>query len=1250
MARSADLIAEGRADSLLYLAASHPLLDLVTNQLLDGNRNRGVWGSVPVHLFRGFVRHVLETAVEATTGLSLAPRVPIDREELPLKQSLISQLIKRLARAGTIKAIAPLANRDGCINTVASLIGEIERAARPPADFDAIVRARVRDFEQGERGNQAGASSPTIHLQRDFDREIGLIYASYWAALDRFHMTDDDTDQLRALAVLRGDVDGIQVELPWLSEIRLLVLDGFFDFTPVQGEMLRLLIPAIPDVIVNLNRDDENREIFRPFSQTIDQLYSMAPFEIVESRDSQTVAGALSPLRARLFNTAAAEGANSNADSSDESAAADSSELTAAQVNIRCLMCSDRETEIRAIAREIKRLVLVEGYSLADIAVVVRQRASYADAIARIFDDQAIACSLERRLSLGEVPAVRAALKLLNMLAEMARDKEKSPKVSDLADLIKSDYFRLGDGDLASLRDRFVRDHAQLLSDARSDDGDPGIGRWDSDQLENVVAYVGGELRADSWLHRAGRLTAPLRAIRPALEASDEVDAITESAEGEDLIRDIDHDADREPEVGLLPSEHPGSHRKPKPSTEVHPASIAWSALMVERLAHLLGGFPREGRPRELRDALMEILDALRFAVETRKPLLESRSGLDFDRAMVDVRGLEGVRRALASAVRAIEMAEEVVPEGTGAGRIMLGAFIDEVIRCIAAQTLRVGGGDRDGLQVLEATDVRGLRFRAVFIAGLIEGGFPLRASRDWIYPHEERERLKQYGLTLEDISPDTLLKEEHYFYQAACRGTERLYLTRPLLVEENADAETVASYYIDELRQAAAPAHIEQEIVRRHYDGREVAASSTAAELAISLVRLSERHLHRADREGLPPRQVVAAMIEWAAQEGYLSRAALERIAIERERAGPSFGRFDGEITDARLLEMTREQYGPRHVFSASELSLYGKCPFRFFAQRVLRLEPRGEAALDLPALDAGRLLHEVLRRFFEKHRRQRLAPLDREPLRQELQAVADQVFDEHEQSVPPLNPHVWRIDREIRKVLLDRVLAYEIAVEEATRAKDVRAAYFELAFGMKSEHADPDSREELLELRRAGRESASEERALVRGQIDRVDVARDGIAVAYDYKLSRGASLADMEEGRDLQIGIYLAALERVLLPGHVIAGGGYYVMRGSQNRRNRGLYRARMSGYTGVGARADSNLTDADWSRMRARMEERIWEFIDAMRAGRFVVAPSSPKDTCPTCDYSAVCRFDKYRISRKKAQESQKTDRREPADDA
>src|SRR5258705_12155221 len=80
-----------------------------------------------------------------------------------------------------------------------------------------------------------------------------------------------------------------------------------------------------------------------------------------------------------------------------------------------------------------------------------------------------------------------------------------------------------------------------------------------------------------------------------------------------------------------------------------------------------------------------------------------------------------------------------------------LSQFIDEVRRSLTSQSQILASANRGGLRVLEATDIRGLRFRAIFIAGLVEGGFPLRASRDWIYPHEERERLKNYGLTLED-------------------------------------------------------------------------------------------------------------------------------------------------------------------------------------------------------------------------------------------------------------------------------------------------------------------------------------------------------------------------------------------------------------------------------------------------------------------------------------------------------------------
>src|SRR6185369_15582607 len=150
----------------------------------------------------------------------------------------------------------------------------------------------------------------------------------------------------------------------------------------------------------------------------------------------------------------------------------------------------------------------------------------------------------------------------------------------------------------------------------------------------------------------------------------------------------------------------------------------------------------------------------------------------------------------------------------------------------------------------------------------------------------------------------------------------------------------------------------------------------------------------------------------------------------------------------------------------------------------------------------------------------------------------------------------------------------------------------------------------------------------ALVQGQIDRVDLNREGrVAVAYDYKLSQGARLEDIEAGRQIQIPIYLAALEQLFLPGFALAGGGYYRLRGSGSRLNQGLYRQAFADCTSVTINK-TKLDDIEWQRIRKVVRKKVWEFIDGMRKGDFRVRPSLGKETCKFCDYAPVCRYDTY----------------------
>lgn len=1195
--RCADLVASGEAGSFLYLAASHPLLEVVTREVLDGARNSGIWGELPIYLFRGFVRRILTTSLE--NGHPLTPRVPIDHEELPLKRSLISQILARLTDEKKLHAIGPLAGREGCINTISTLLGEIQRAGKSPAELSEIIAARVQDLTSSEL-------RPASQIQ--FDQEVALIYSTYASLLDGNQLTEADADQLRALWLLRDAGSGI--EIPWLRTTKLLVLDGFFDFTPIQGEILRHLIPHIPEVVVNLNHDERNPEIFLPFKETIEQLKGIAPFELQISAEESPTRGALSGLRQNLFNPSISE--------------ASLSEEGTEQRNIRYLECGDRGTEIQAVAREIKQLVLREDYKLSEIVLVVRQRASYASTIARVMREEHIPCNLETRIDATAVPANRAALKLLGILEELARDENSAPRVSDLADLIKSEYFRLREDRLMELSSQFDREYGHLLSDngetlesTRIEQlkGRYRIGFWDADALENAFAYVGSDLRVADWLKRAQKLITEL----PSATATKEILNIDSGAHDRDA--DV---ADNVENAETAKLEEKDVEKKRRPSRDIHPSALAWTSLVIQSFATCIGSVPHQGTPRELRRALLSLFDELGFREQTTWPTKGRPDDDELPQLILNFNSLEALRRAFTVAIRSIEI---VFPDGVA----NLSNFVEEVRRAINSQSQLLSAVDRRGLRVLEATDVRGLQFRAVFVVGLVEGGFPLRASRDWIYPHEERERLKRYGLTLEDISPATLLKEEHYFYQSVCRATERLYLTRPLVLED--DSETVASYYVDELRRAIAPLKLEAETVRCDYDGKDLVTVSTASQLSVGLVRQQERYFHHGAKRDLLPQPRIKRLLTVARNDGYVSDAALRRIEIERERAGVSYGPYDGEITEPHLVSLLRQKFGEEFVHSASGLSMYGNCAYRFFAQRVLKLEPRGEAALDLQAIDAGKLLHDILRRFFERYRRQALYKLPHQALREELAEIADKVFDEHERVVPPLNKQIWKIDREIRKILLDQVLLYELEIQEKASGDEVVPAYFEVSFGgTRAAARDPDSIEQPLELTRQTFVGA--ETIKLSGQIDRVDISRDGKAIAYDYKLSLGSSLQDIRTGRSLQMPIYLEALEKLILPDHEIAGGGYYIIRGGSERRNRGLHRTSQLRYSGIGSRVSAAMSDEEWIQTRADAIAHVWEFIDRIRAGHFAVRPSEREKSCRFCDFAAVCRYDRHRIDLKK----------------
>ncbi|RMG53936.1 MAG: hypothetical protein D6723_06215 [Acidobacteria bacterium] len=810
--------------------------------------------------------------------------------------------------------------------------------------------------------------------------------------------------------------------------------------------------------------------------------------------------------------------------------------------------------EIEEVAREVKRLIGEEGYRPHEIAIIAREPSGYLEAMHEQLRRLNIPSTLDVTQPLVSIPSVKAAVRVLD--ARVGKESTE-PYVA----LLKSDYLH----------------HFSAL---------------ERDAIENAVLVVGLELPMRQWRQR-------VREIRRIKEH--EVDTV--SARVVDL---------EEVELELA--------RLRRGIAQLDGALEA-----IDGMRRALDEIPERGTLAEMIAGFFSALRA--FRLEERLHQRLNRAG-DDDGALRllarDLRGWEMLRRTLSDIRRwaeAIPHAGSTAPADFAEERhppasevITVEQFRDLVTHMLERTPFRIERGDPGGVRLLEVTQSRGLPFRAVFIVGLVEGLFPQSPVRDWIYPYQERQRLAEAGLYLEDLSPKLFqAKEEHFFYHAACQATERLILTYPRA--DAAGEQNVVSSFIEEVRRLYR--HGEESTVPvqwRQPNPYEVRTVASWPELG--------RAILASLYQTTPDDALVLHLYNRALDAGVLTDSAFARLRMEAERRGSAFGPFDGVLLDPVIRQQLRARFGPTRVYSASQLNTYGQCPFRFFCQRILRLEEREEASLDLVALDRGWLLHTILYRFLERHTDANLVRPRQREYEEELNRIADEVFGEYEGRALPIQRSLWELEKEEIRDTLMRFLEAELTYQERVLSHSVQPHWLELGFGMTDmENSHPDSRREYYVLRRDG------DVIQLRGRIDRVDRSADGKYIVYDYKSGSGASTRQMREGLDLQIPLYMKALEGLFLgPDEEVIGGGYYSLK-AFHRRN-GLYREEFQSHTGIG-RTASNLSTEEWEEIIAGAEQYAWQYVQGMRRGDFRVQPKEDA-CCPRCLYKTVCRYERHRI--------------------
>ena len=623
-------------------------------------------------------------------------------------------------------------------------------------------------------------------------------------------------------------------------------------------------------------------------------------------------------------------------------------------------------------------------------------------------------------------------------------------------------------------------------------------------------------------------------------------------------------------------------------------------------------GLNAELAPEDFRESFDRLMESLKVHQQILKGSWESKTRV----AAHKMNAYREFRRLID------ELVEFLIMESEAEVRYSLGHYINWLRLMTSESTYQWGNPNDDGVCILPLNQTRDLSFDTVILGGLVDGEFPAVFRSDTFQPSQWR------GTESEQLYEDRFL-----FYQALTLYQKQLYLSSP---QHDGDVELVPSAFIDELQRIA-------EIETATNNDRTL--FSTENFLKNYGAHVWE-HVETEDVETPTIPSTISPTLPLIAHNVRVEKSR----TVTHNDLGYEGGLRSNLLSPAsrRALELRRER-----TYSVSQLETYGECPFRYFSDRVLNLNPTEEEETGLTNMEKGSLAHRILFEFYD--RRRDAPPIsgcenaDFDEAVTDLQRIARDHLDTAE-----AQRHLNRADKLFWEIEAERFVGGHgrtgvlPAFLEAERERDleVQPRYFEVEFGpsVRSEPTDPHlgSTEAIM----VGEVSLS-------GRIDRVELG-NGMFVIGDYKTgSTTPKLNDLLEGRSLQLPLYVAVVEQLLkqqspsiqgladdLESVQGVGGVYYVLQ-EESKAELGIGRKEYNGRAfDVSSRSGQLLSNAEpqtddtesdsearFDEFRSVIDKSIDdanEYVRSITKGDFQLTSHDKAKVCRYCSFKRICR--------------------------
>lgn len=504
-------------------------------------------------------------------------------------------------------------------------------------------------------------------------------------------------------------------------------------------------------------------------------------------------------------------------------------------------------------------------------------------------------------------------------------------------------------------------------------------------------------------------------------------------------------------------------------------------------------------------------------------------------------------------------------------------AFSDYFLGLIELDVYSLHERDKNRVQIYDVSLARQKEYKVVFVAGLLEKVFPMQVREDPLLSDWER-KLMNGGMEfpLAEQRPRQSI-ERFFFYLAVTRASEKLYLSYPHLDFEG--KESLPSFYLEEVKRLFGE---KIKIVRQN--------------LSRPYPTLKEA-ITRQEREAA----VFGALREVVEKKCSLTEAletiltALLSQPLSRDRIFSALRPVEARLVDDRIR---RGKYFEIREASPTRIEEYAKCPFRYFANRILKLQ---DASEDINIMQKGNILHEVLQRYFDPKQKIR-GPLEKF-LKQELETAFKKYpmtwFEKYEESLD-------------RQELYEMLLFFLKEENERLETASFHPYCVEYSFGSGRGCDAP-----ALKI------PGEKKDILLQGRMDRIDVDPEKkMGLVIDYKRSARFKAASLELGTALQLPLYLLAMKEHL--GLEPLGGEIHSVK---DHKRSGFYSEKQASLFGKEFSGRSHLSEEVFQKVFGRAVIFLRKFVKEMEACEISVRPRDCESFCP---FDTVCRIEKWKL--------------------